>query len=100
MIYSRHKSERKPPTLPTKGEIQSAMEMVLGATTPPSPHWVDHAVIVLQQIRSGVRERYAEVDGVQLLDHVTYDDDGITYYHLSTRARELLRANGGLPWGG
>ena len=39
------------------------------------------------------------VDDVQLLERVTDDDDGRLYYHLSMRARELLRANGGLPWG-
>lgn len=72
---------------------------VMATIEPPSATWVISAVNALRRIRHGNENPYAPVESVRLVDSVTYDAEGRAYYHLATRARELLRANGGLPWG-
>ena len=100
MVVASNKTVRQSPKLPTKDEIQATMAAVLGASAPPAPHWVGTAVAMLRAIRDGKqRDPYISVDGVRLVDRQTYDTDGRIYLHLTVRAHELLRANGGLPWG-
>jgi hypothetical protein len=99
VIIKKDKSERKPPTLPSRDDVKAAVSEALGVPVQISPTWVNRAMMTLRSIRNGAAERYARVDDVQLLDRVTNDADGHVYYHLTTQARELLRTNKGLPWG-
>ena len=99
MIIKKDKSDRKPPTLPSRDDVKAAVAAALGAPVQLSPTWVSRAKMTLLSIQNGVAERYTRVDDVQLLERVTEDATGRAYYHLTTRARELLRANKGLPWG-
>ena len=97
-MITRRTAARKSPNLPTRDEVKATMARVLGALDAPSETWVSEAKHWLRAIRSGVAGHGVSVQGVRLLERVTYDEAGNAYYHLTSRTRALLRANGGLPW--
>ena len=75
-------------------------------TTPPPP--VDFGIIdrqavqmaaKLRDIRDGKAPDTAEIDGIRLVQRVSYDEEGMATYHLTQPAREILRVGGQLPWG-
>ena|ERR1019366_423229 len=73
-----------------------------GVPPPVTPEsvWATAAVAALRTVRLGKAATSVDVEGVRLLDRVSYDDKtGVTFYHLSHRAREQLRAAGALAWG-
>lgn len=62
-------------------------------------NWCVTAVAFLRAMRSGDPTNN-HVEGIKLVERVTHVGDTKTLcYHLTSRARELLRKGGALPWG-
>lgn len=90
----------QPATRMSPEELAAVQTRLASNLRLPYPTWGTNARDVLRQIRAGKEPAWTEVEGIRLLDRITIDvKAGGTFFHLGTRARELLRADGRLPWG-